>query len=110
ELASLQEALAELREGHGQIVSLVGEAGIGKSRLIEEAQAAMAGPPTPNNGGAGPSAPIHWLEGRSLSYGGSLPYWALTQILKADMGLSDRDPEAKLRVSLRRRGQAVLGD
>ncbi|MHB8574767.1 MAG: AAA family ATPase [Dehalococcoidia bacterium] len=100
ELATIQEALTALHEGHGQIVALVGEAGIGKSRLIEEAQLPATGE----------TAPVRWLEGRSLSYGGSLPYWAITQILKADMGLSDRDPEARLRVGLRRRGQALLGE
>ncbi len=43
ELAMLREALETLANGHGQIVTIIGEAGIGKSRLVEEARQADAG-------------------------------------------------------------------
>src|SRR5207253_3137006 len=36
ELTQLQDALAAVASGHGQIVSLIGEAGLGKSRLVAE--------------------------------------------------------------------------
>jgi ABC-type oligopeptide transport system substrate-binding subunit/class 3 adenylate cyclase len=100
ELAALTGALAGLCEGHGAIVALLGEAGIGKSRLVEEAHAwaedNLCQPP-------------HWLEGRAISYGAGLPYWTITQLLKADLGLSDGDPEVRTRVALRRRLNALTG-
>jgi len=40
ELDQLREALAHVKAGHGQVVCLIGEAGLGKSRLIEEARKA----------------------------------------------------------------------
>jgi len=100
ELVALTGALEGLCQGHGAIVALLGEAGIGKSRLVEEAhawaQSHLCQPP-------------HWLEGRALSYGAALSYWTITQLLKADLGLSDGDPEVRARVALRRRLNALFG-
>jgi ABC-type oligopeptide transport system substrate-binding subunit/class 3 adenylate cyclase len=101
ELAALTGALEGLCQGHGAIVALLGEAGIGKSRLVEEAHAwaqdNLCQPP-------------RWLEGRALSYGAALPYWTITQLLKADLGLSDGDPEVRARVALRRRLGTLFGE
>jgi len=99
ELGLLRDAFSALQDGQGQIVAVIGEAGIGKSRLVEEARRA----------GAAEESQIRWLEGRALSYGGALPYRPITQILKADMGLGESDPDARLRVALRRRCGALLG-
>jgi ABC-type oligopeptide transport system substrate-binding subunit/class 3 adenylate cyclase len=93
EMEVLKEALTGLLEGHGQIISIIGEAGIGKSRLVEEARAASA---------------VRWLEGRSLSYGQSLSHWSITQIIRADLGLTDGDPEPKVRAHLKRRVTALF--
>jgi ABC-type oligopeptide transport system substrate-binding subunit/class 3 adenylate cyclase len=101
ELAILTGALAGLCEGHGAIVALLGEAGIGKSRLTEEAHAWAE---------ANLCQAPRWLEGRALSYGAALPYWTITQLLKADLGLSDGDPEVRARVVLRRRLSALFGE
>jgi ABC-type oligopeptide transport system substrate-binding subunit/class 3 adenylate cyclase/ABC-type lipoprotein export system ATPase subunit len=90
ELASLQSILARLEHGQGGIVFIFGEAGIGKSRLLEEARCTT-------------SAKIRWLEGRSLSYGGALPYWTVIQLILQDLELSDGDPAARIRVALSRR-------
>jgi ABC-type oligopeptide transport system substrate-binding subunit/class 3 adenylate cyclase len=101
ELAVLTGALEGLCQGHGAIVALLGEAGIGKSRLVEEAHAWAE---------ANLCQPPGWLEGRALSYGAALPYWTITQLLKADLGLSDGDPEVRARVALRRRLNALFGE
>ncbi len=95
ERAALGAALAEVAAGRGQIVSLLGEAGIGKTRLMEEGRR------------AGPQ--LRWLEGRALSYGQALPFWTIMQLIKHDLGLSEADPEARIKVALRRRVQALFG-
>jgi ABC-type oligopeptide transport system substrate-binding subunit/class 3 adenylate cyclase len=96
ELAALEAALAELTAGRGQIVSLLGEAGIGKTRLVDEGRRAQP--------------QLKWLEGRALSYGQALPFWTIMQLIKNDLGLSDADPEARIKVALRRRVSALFGE
>src|SRR5206468_256639 len=43
ELCKLQRALTAVLEGQGRIVSLIGEAGVGKSRLVAELRAGVGG-------------------------------------------------------------------
>ena len=98
DLLTLRAGLDRLVAGHGQIVAVLGEAGIGKSRLVEEGRTERL------------STQLRWLEGRALSYGQTLSFWAIHQLIKNDLGLSDADPEAKIKVVLRRRGTALFGD
>lgn len=109
ELESLCRALQELREGHGQIVAVLGEAGIGKTRLVDEARRIECGPGRTGEAGAAP-VEFRWLEGRSLSYGQTLSFWAVAQLIKTDLGLSDADPEPRIRASLRKRGNNLFGE
>lgn len=96
EFAALQDALSNLREGRGQIVFIMGEAGIGKTRLVDEARQTTDGE-------------VRLLEARALSYGSALSFWAVTQLLMTDLGLSYGDPEAKIKVALRRRVIDLFG-
>ena len=57
ELAALHQALAQAAAGHGQVVALVGEAGVGKSRLVYEFVHAH---PTPGLAGAGKRLGVLW--------------------------------------------------
>ncbi|MBP1703726.1 MAG: 4-phytase, partial [Chloroflexi bacterium] len=102
ELESLHSALQGLTAGLGQIVTITGEAGIGKSRLVEEACDRM------QQGKPSACREVHWLEGRALSYGQKLSYWIIRQLLQQDLGLSDGDPELKMRLALRRRVQTLF--
>ncbi len=99
ELAALCLALSEVSSGQGQIVAILGEAGIGKSRLVEEARRV-----------SDQSGKIRWLEGRALSYGQTLSFWTVIELIKNDLGLSDAEPEARIVVALRKRVQALFGD
>ena len=126
EMQRLKESLDALSEGHGQVVAVIGDAGIGKSRLVEEARrrgdttrepqteaTVGSGTGKPNSITASRTAstsPPRWLEGRALSYGQTLPFRAFDQLLKADLGLSDADPEPKIRVALRRRMSSLSGE
>jgi ABC-type transport system substrate-binding protein/class 3 adenylate cyclase len=98
ELKQLRDALTELRAGHGQVVFILGEAGIGKSRLIEEVRRA-SGDNTPR-----------FLEGRAVSYGQNLSFWTIKQLIRNDLGITDGAPETKIKVTLRRRVKELFGD
>jgi len=87
ELASLLEDVGSLSRGQPGVTFVVGDAGMGKSRLLSELRQSMA------ERGAGVSV----LEGRCLSYGQNVPYWPVLQALEGDMGVGDRDePERVL--------------
>jgi DNA-binding SARP family transcriptional activator/tetratricopeptide (TPR) repeat protein len=71
ELAELEAALADARAGHGRLALVSGEAGIGKSRLVDElaAEARRAG--------------ARALWGRCWEAGGAPAYWPWVQALRA---------------------------
>jgi ABC-type oligopeptide transport system substrate-binding subunit/class 3 adenylate cyclase len=98
ELANLYEVLEALIKGHGQIVTIIGEAGIGKTRLLAEVRQ--------QSSGRFPQA--HWIEGRALSYGQTLSFWMITQLIYSDLGLSDGDPEVRVRAALKKRLHALF--
>ncbi len=87
ELQALETLIDELSHGRGQIVSVMGEAGLGKSRLLEEVRR-RGDAETRGRGDAGtvsvsPSLRVSmsWLEGRSLSYQTSTPYAPFADLL-----------------------------
>jgi len=67
EMEILQGSISELQQGRGQIISLIGEAGLGKSRLIRELHNSISSRSNDERN-------ILWLEGHSLSYETSTPY------------------------------------
>jgi DNA-binding winged helix-turn-helix (wHTH) protein len=79
ELATLQAALAHAIEGRGQVVGIVGEPGIGKSRLLAEWRQQL------------PAPGVTYLEGRCLSYGSVAPYLPLLDLLRAQCGITPAD-------------------
>jgi class 3 adenylate cyclase/tetratricopeptide (TPR) repeat protein len=79
ELAMLHELLEQAEAGHGQAVGLVGEPGMGKSRLLLEFRRSLAG------------RRVTYLEGRCLSYGSATPYLPLLDIVRANCGILDMD-------------------
>lgn len=96
ELAMLVQVLDGLRAGRGAIVSVVGEAGLGKSRLTAEwRKAATASDP-----------PIQWIEGRCLSFTVSSAHHLSTDVLRALCGMAagatDAEAEASLQACLRK--------
>jgi len=87
-LASLLSKVRSLQEGSGNIVSLIGEAGLGKSRLVTELRHAVATDPGIN---------VRWLEGRSLSYENATPYAPFINIFNQFFGLQPgQDEKEKL--------------
>jgi class 3 adenylate cyclase len=85
ELDQLMAAFEKTQEGHGQIVSVVGEAGIGKSRLSHEFKELLRGEDV-----------ILW-EAYCPSYGRETPYLPIAQIIKQYSGIEEGDDEVKIR-------------
>ena len=84
ELDQLRSAIAGSASGKGGIVSIIGEAGLGKSRLVAEARAHAM-----DQGG------IHWHEGRSLSYETATPYAPAKRIVQSICGLTGSESPAE---------------
>ncbi|MFZ0343003.1 MAG: AAA family ATPase [Gaiellaceae bacterium] len=86
-LAALDRAR---REREPQLVTLVGVPGIGKSRLVAELFATLRGD----------RELMYWRQGRSLPYGDGVSFWALVEMVKAQAGIRENDPEAEAEAKL----------
>ena len=84
------------REPSAQLVSVIGEPGIGKTRLVEELSSYVGGLPDL----------ITWRRGRSLSYGDGVAFWALGEMVKAQAGILESD---SARVAQEKLSEAVAG-
>ncbi len=67
-----------------EVATIVGDAGLGKSRLVRELARHVARLPDP----------VTWLAGRCLPYGDGLGLWALGEIVRARAGIADGDDQA----------------
>ena len=85
EMAALHAALEQARAGKGQVVSVIGNAGIGKSRLchefLESARRA--------------SVPVHRATG--VPYASALPLFPVQTLLCSRLGLPDHSTEVEIR-------------
>jgi class 3 adenylate cyclase len=81
-LTRLLEQLEIVREGRGRVAFVIGEPGIGKSRLLAELKRTAL---------ATDDAPA-WLEGRCVSYGRNLPYHLLIDLVRSIVGISFAAP------------------
>jgi ABC-type oligopeptide transport system substrate-binding subunit/class 3 adenylate cyclase len=98
ELGQGREALEALRAGRGGVLVVAGDAGIGKSRLLNELRELAERDAT------------SWLEGRCVSYGESLPYWPFRDLLRGEwIGAGGDEPELRVRIGLRRRLEQLFG-
>ena len=110
EVAQLEQALLALCQGQGQIVALLGEAGIGKTRLLEQVRESTRGGELQDQATHFDPTTIRWLESRALSYGGSLSFWTINHLLLNDLCLSDSAPQVKIKAALRRRVVELFGE
>jgi class 3 adenylate cyclase len=96
DLAILNNFLRQVESGYRQAVGIVGEPGIGKSRLLSEFRRQLA------------SERVTWIEGRCVSYGTAIPYLLLLDLLRSNCGILESDtPESiieKVRSGLERVG------
>ena len=89
ELAVLADCFEKTRARQGQMVFIVGEPGIGKSRLLYEFRKRIGDRAT-------------WQEGRCVSFGQSIPFHPLIDSLRRSFGIEDGDDEATVAEKIQR--------
>ncbi|MBA2622699.1 MAG: AAA family ATPase [Chthoniobacterales bacterium] len=97
ELREIKVAVLELSRGAGGLIALMGEAGLGKSRLIAETRAAL-----PENVGS--------AEGRALSYTAGMSYWLVRELLRDLLKIDADAPPTEVARALRDSVAAECGD
>jgi|SRR5581483_442424 len=83
ELARLVQLFDVVQAGQGRVACIVGEPGLGKSRLLAELRAALERD----------DHPPRWVEGQCLSYGEGLPYHLLLEIVRSIIGVTASSDE-----------------
>jgi class 3 adenylate cyclase/tetratricopeptide (TPR) repeat protein len=91
DLALLQSTYTRtLRDASVQLVTVTGEPGVGKTRLLAEFRKWVDDQPEL----------VFWRQGRSLSYGAGITYWALGEMVKAQAGILESDTPAEAAAKL----------
>jgi predicted ATPase len=98
ELRRLKSVVSRVRGGEGAIVSLIAEAGIGKSRLVAEL------------GSTDDAKAVNWCEGRSLSTGQNLSFHPFADLFRRWAGINDEDDDDQARGKLEALVSSVLSD
>jgi tetratricopeptide (TPR) repeat protein len=85
EIVALKEAFDKAKAGSGQVVGVVGEAGVGKTRLLLELRESLS------------QEQYTYLEGRCLHYGSTMPYLPILDTLRAYFDIKDIEQEAAIK-------------
>jgi class 3 adenylate cyclase/tetratricopeptide (TPR) repeat protein len=88
EMHDLQMALKKAQSGQGQVVGVVGEPGIGKSRFVFE----MANRT---------DAPCRYVESRCLQYSSSIPFLPVLEIFRSYFDIAKGEPEKRINQKLK---------
>jgi len=100
QLAALRAAFDVVRAGQGRMACVLGEPGLGKSRLLAEFRREIerTGPPPA------------WIEGRCLSYGQGQPYHLVLDLVRSLLGVAAASGETEVRTALERASREALGE
>jgi class 3 adenylate cyclase/tetratricopeptide (TPR) repeat protein len=85
ELELLLDGFERAKSGRGQAFSIMGEAGLGKSRLVYEFRKAVA------------NEDVTFLEGKCLSYSRGVAYHPVIDILKSNFDIREEDRDSEIR-------------
>ncbi len=97
EMAQLQDAVDRLTEGHGSIIAICGDAGTGKSRLVEEFKATLD------------LKKIQWREGHAYAYTQNIPYFPIVDLMNRAWRIDEGDPPEKVRETIETGVERLLG-
>jgi class 3 adenylate cyclase len=89
EMVTLKEAFEKAQSGSGQVVGIVGEAGVGKSRILLEVRNMLSGDENT------------YLEGRCLHYGAAMVYLPILDILKSYFEIKEREQEIVIKKNMK---------
>ncbi|MGH7331822.1 MAG: ATP-binding protein [Candidatus Rokuibacteriota bacterium] len=95
ELQVLRESFARAKDGRGQVVALVGEPGVGKSRLLHEFRRSLE------------NERLIWLEGHCVAYGQATPYLPVLDMCRANFQIEDGDNPLQIEAKLRQGVRAI---
>lgn len=94
EMETLVDAFDKVQLGEGQVVGIVGEAGVGKSRLLLEFRNLL------------PKDSYWYFEGHCLHYGGAMPYLPILDVLRSFLEIKEGEQEHIVRHKLK---EKILG-
>ncbi|NIS62909.1 MAG: AAA family ATPase, partial [Proteobacteria bacterium] len=98
ELGLLLDCLERSKAGRGQALSIVSDAGVGKSRLLYEFRKAVA------------SEDVTFLEGKCLSYSRDVAYHLHIDVLKANFDIREGDGDLEIREKVKRGLKTLRAD
>ncbi|CAN5740085.1 hypothetical protein BH23CHL8_BH23CHL8_12840 [soil metagenome] len=112
QLGTLLSLFELVRAGRGRVALLLGEPGIGKSRLMAELRQRLRAEALDAARESEDSPTATWIEGRCVSYGRNLPYHLLRDLVRSLLGLSGSGGEGMTttREDFDRGLRAALGD
>ncbi|MDP9342135.1 MAG: AAA family ATPase [Actinomycetota bacterium] len=101
ELALLGDIYGRVvEEGGVQLVTISGEPGVGKTRLVSEFLSFVDDRPEL----------VFWRQGRCLPYGDGVTFWALGEVVKAQAGILESDDPSEAQAKLAQAVEAVVED
>lgn len=103
ELDVFASLASEVNAGRGAAVFVSGEAGLGKSRMLDELRRLCID-------GADPQRPVRWLDGACISYGDSRPLWPVRRLVDEWIGVTPGLAPMRVRIALRRAVDGLFGD
>jgi class 3 adenylate cyclase/tetratricopeptide (TPR) repeat protein len=98
EMAELRDAATKLTRGEGAVISVCGDAGTGKSRLIEEFKATLD------------LGHTRWLEGRAYLYAQNTAFSLLTDLVNHACDIEEGDTPDRVKAKLEKRILDLTGD
>ncbi|HEV8054343.1 MAG TPA: adenylate/guanylate cyclase domain-containing protein, partial [Candidatus Limnocylindrales bacterium] len=97
QLEQLRSLVPAVRSGRGGAAVMVGEPGVGKSRLLAEFRSLAD------------TAELRWVEARCASYGENIPYGLLGELVSVCLGVPAGSPEER-HAALRERTRTLFGE
>ena len=98
EFGKLREAVERLQEGKGTVFTICGDAGAGKSRLVEEFRATLD------------LKKIQWIEAHAYAHSQNIPYFLVVDLLNRAFQIEENDPPKRVREKIESSISFLIGE